>query len=381
MPKRKIRRDQDGLYQRTDSPYWWASFADAGGKRTRRSTGTADRKEAEALLAKWRLEAHRERQWEEQPSRTFDELMLTYLKSTAGEKRATERDRYSVKRLFPAFTGRELHTLRPSDIRAYIDERKDDGAGPGTINRELGLLSSAINYARREWEWDIPNPVSGRKLKEPEGRVRWITQSEADALIEAAGKEPKAPHLADFIRLALNTGCRRDELLRLEWKRVDLQAGLIHLEAHHTKSGRRRSVPLNRSARESILSRADFRTLHCPASPWVFCDRQGRRVQSIKRSWSTACRRAGIRDFRIHDLRHTCAAWLVSAGVPLTEVRDLLGHSTITMTERYAHLAPENVRAAVELLEKGKKSPEPPKKGPASRSSHAGLKVIRGGRA
>ena len=250
-----------------------------------------------------------------------------------------------------------------------------------TINRELGLLSSAINYARREWEWDIPNPVSGRKLKEPEGRVRWITRSEADALIQAAGNEPKAPHLADFIRLALNTGCRRDELLRLEWKRVDLQAGLIHLEAHHTKSGRRRSVPLNGSARESILSRADFRTQHCPASPWVFCDRQGRRVQSIKRSWATACRRAGIQDFRIHDLRHTCAAWLVSAGVPLTEVRDLLGHSTITMTERYAHLAPENVRAAVELLEKGKKSPEPPKKGPASRSSHVGLKVIRGGRA
>ena len=65
----------------------------------------------------------------------------------------------------------------------------------------------------------------------------------------------------------------------------------------------------------------------------------------------TACRRAGIKDFRIHDLRHTCAAWLVSMGVPLTEVRDLLGHSTVKMTERYAHLAPENVRAAVEQLD------------------------------
>ena len=68
-------------------------------------------------------------------------------------------------------------------------------------------------------------------------------------------------------------------------------------------------------------------------------------------SFSTACRKAGIENFRIHDLRHTCAAWLVTAGVPLTEVRDLLGHSTVNMTERYAHLAPENIRAAVKLLE------------------------------
>lgn len=329
---------------------------------------------------KWRLEAHRERQWGEQPSRTFDEMMLAYLEGPGAEKRSGERDRYSAKHLYPVFTGRELHTLTPANVREYIDDRRGEGASSGTINRELGLLSSAINYARKEWEWDIPNPAVGRRLKEPEGRVRWINREEAESLIQAAAVEPKAPHLADFIRLALNTGCRRNELLGLEWKRVDLQAALIYLEAHHTKSGKRRSIPLNALARESILARARFRDQHCPSSPWVFCDRQGRRVQSIKRSWATACRNAGIEDFRVHDLRHTCAAWLVSAGVPLTEVRDLLGHSTITMTERYAHLAPENVRAAVELLDRRKSNPEPPPTGSESRSRHAGLKVIRGGR-
>lgn len=107
--------------------------------------------------------------------------------------------------------------------------------------------------------------------------------------------------------LALNAGCRRDELLRLEWQRVDLQAELIHLEPHHTKSGKRRSVPLNGPAREAIAARAAFREQHCPVSPWVFCDGDGNRVQSIKRSWATACRRAGIEDFRIHDLRHLCS--------------------------------------------------------------------------
>ena len=170
-------------------------------------------------------------------------------------------------------------------------------------------------------------------------------------LLQAAGREPKAPHLADFIRLALNTGCRAGELLGLEWARVDLHAELILLEPQHTKTGKRRSVPLNRASREAIVNRLRFRAGVCPVSPWVFSREDGSRINSVKRSFATACRRAGIEDFRIHDMRRTCAAWLVSAGVPLTEVRDLLGHSTVIMTERYAHLAPENVRAAVGQLD------------------------------
>jgi integrase len=289
--------------------------------------------------------------------------MLAYLKVSEREKRSAERDRFSLKQLYPFFTGRELSGLAALDVRAYIERRQEAGTGNGTINRELGLLSAAINYARKEWDWDVPNPAQGRRLREPEGRVRWLTRAEAVALVRMADSEPQAPHLGDFIRLALHTGMRRGEMLGLEWRRVDLQAGLIHLEAAHTKAGKRRAVPINAVAREAVMDRKRFRAQHCPASPWVFCDKEGGRVQSVKRSFATACRKAGIEDFRIHDLRHTCAAWLVSAGVPLTEVRDLLGHSTVKMTERYAHLAPENVRAAVTLLE-----------GHESRSSHVGNK-------
>ena len=142
------------------------------------------------------------------------------------------------------------------------------------------------------------------------------------------------------------------EILGLEWSRVDLGTNLIFLEAVHTKTSKRRSVPLNQGARSVLLNRANFRAEHCPASPWVFAHKDGSRIKDVKRSFKTACDRAGIDDFRIHDLRHTCAAWLVSDNVPLTAVRDLLGHTTVKMTERYAHLAPENVRTAVGVLDR-----------------------------
>ena len=361
MPK---RNDQDGLYRRPDSPRWWASYIDAGGRRVRRSAGTTDRREAEALLAKWKLEAYREKQWGEQPKHTFEELMVVYLRASERDKRPSgyQRDKDIVRHLRDHFGGMTLDALTPALVRAYIDARRDE-VKPATVNRELCVLSAAINYARRELEWEIPNPVAGRKLREPEGRVRWLSQAEAQRLIAEAEREPQAPHLADFIRLALNTGCRKGELLGLEWWRVDLQAGLIRLEGHHTKTGKRRAVPLNARAREAMLSRARFRAQYCPDSPWVFCHEDGSKVGDVKRSFHTACRRAEIEDFRVHDLRHTCAAWLVSAGVPLTAVRDLLGHTTVKMTERYAHLAPENVRAAVDILDE-------------SRLSHADLRKV-----
>jgi integrase len=348
MPNRK---DQDGLYRRGDSPYWWASYTDASGARTRRSTQTADRREAEGLLAKWKLAAYQERHWDAPPSHTFDELMLNYLADTQATKRSAERDRRCAAWLYPHFTGKELTTLAVGDLYHYQRARRADGVKEPTIRRELSLLSAALNHARQNWGWAVTNPVQGHLPASSEGRVRWIRPEQARALIAAAASEPRSPHAADFIRLALHTGCRKTELLGLEWARVDWQANLLYLEMQHTKTRKRRAVPLNHEARAALLNRARFRAEHCPASPWVFCDRDGQRIANVRRAFETACRRIGLADFRIHDLRHTCAAWLVSAGVALAEVRDLLGHASITMTERYAHLAPENVRAAVAVLD------------------------------
>jgi integrase len=336
-------------YKRNNSPHWWVSYTDAGGQRVRRSTGTTDRKEAAALEAKWKVEAFKEQHWEQAPPRTFEELMLAYLQATESEKRSADKDRQRTAKLRQQFGGRVMSELRGKDVAAYIAARKRQGIRPSTINRELALLSAAINHANREWEWHLPNVVKGRKLREPEGRVRWISRAEAQALVGAA-RQTRSECLADFVELALNTGCRKGELLDLAWERVDLHHRLIHLSATDNKSGKRRTVPMNDAARAALIRRARFRAQHCPASPWVFCTRHGRQIKDVKRGFATACQRAGIVDFRMHDLRHTAAAWMVSAGATLAEVRDVLGHSTIAMTERYAHLAPDNARAAVNRL-------------------------------
>lgn len=190
-------------------------------------------------------------------------------------------------------------------------------------------------------------------LKEPEGRLCWITQEEAERLIaEASKEERKSPHLADFIRLALNTGCRKNELLKLTWDCVDFAVGCIRLEGENTKNGKRRVVPLSEIARSALANREKFRTEHCPKSLWCSADKDGERVQYMQNGFESACKRAGISDFHVHDMRHTCASWLVSAGVSMPELKALLGHSSIEMTERYAHLAPENLGRVAKTLDR-----------------------------
>jgi integrase len=341
------------LYKRKGSPYWWAKYTDASGKRVRSSTGTTDKKEADVIEAKWKVEAHQKKFLGVEPSRTFDDLMLKYLKSVSGEKKAEERDGYVVKKLMPFFTDRDLGTLKRSDTRAYIDKRKADGMAAATINREIGLFSAAINYARRNWDWNIPNNVEGMLQKTPEGRVRSLTLAEGRRLIEVAEKHTRSPLLVHFVRLALYTGCRKNELMKLEWRRVNWKENLFILEGSNTKSGRRRSIPIIAEARLALLGLARYRAEHCPDSPWVFVHPNGERLQELDTAFKWLLKRVGIEDFRIHDLRHTCASWLVSRGAQLYAVKELLGHSTIKMTERYAHLSPDNVRAALSVLDSG----------------------------
>lgn len=279
----------------------------------------------------------------------FEEVIGIYTSSTT--HRSKQRDTYSIKNLARHFAGRQVADIKRIDVRRYIAGRTADGVQPGTINRELRCFSAAINFVRLEHDrTDLHNPAQRIGLPEPESRVRWITHDQARALIDAAGQHARRPHLRNFVRLALNTGCRRNELLALEWDRVDLDRKILTFEAQHTKGGRRRTVPLNSAAVSALLDQRAWTTQRCPGSRWVFAVSSTARLTTVQKGFKAACARSGIDDFRVHDMRHTCASWLVIAGVSLYVVKDLLGHSSITVTERYAHLSPDQARSAVQLL-------------------------------
>lgn len=137
---------------------------------------------------------------------------------------------------------------------------------------------------------------------------------------------------------------------RLEWSRVDFERRCFSLEAKHTKSARHRLIPLNDSALSVLRNQQNWVSDRCPGSPWVFASETGACITTLQKGFGAACARSGIDDFRIHDLRHTFASWLVMDGVSLYVVRDLLGHSSVTVTERYAHLSPDQGREAVQRL-------------------------------
>jgi integrase len=194
-------------------------------------------------------------------------------------------------------------------------------------------------------------PGGCQKAKGTNRRLRYLSFEESSYLLDACDKRMKP-----IVIFALNTGCRRGEILGLTWDRVDLTHGFIHL--NDTKSGKRREIPINTDVREALKG-----VVKKTGSPYVFVNpaaatdengklHNGGRYSDVKKSFATACQKAGISDFHFHDLRHTFASQLVMNGVDITTVSKLLGHANLTMTLRYAHLAPNHLQNAVDVLSK-----------------------------
>lgn len=338
-------------YRRQDSTTWWISYTDASGKRIRESSGTEIRKEAAALEAKHRLEAHRVADWGDAPKRTYDEVMHAYLVDTAKTKRSHSRDLTSADSLQPHFSGKAIDDLGPQEITDYKRKRREKGRKEATIAKELLLLSAAINHAKSEKGWVISNPITGRVPVASRKAPRWFTHDEAKALLASAGELKVGKHFVDFLELGLATGMRTGEMLGMTWERVHFDQRLVLLDLGDQKAKRFDSVPLNETALAVLRRRLVIRQKHCPRSEWVFCHHDGTRIQSVKKAFRSACTKAKLKRASPHSLRHTFTSWLVMAGVPMRTVADLCRHKDIRTTMLYAHLSPEHSRPAIGLID------------------------------
>ncbi len=329
------------------------------GRIVRESSRFSKFKDAEDLLIQRRNDVKEGKQPEVKRilNHSFKELADQY-KKWAERQRSFRSKQGFIGQLKVAFGNLPLRRFNSMLIEQYQTERLQEGNTsatvnqnerpkkgnkPATVNRLVATLKHMFTKAV-EWEMVEEQTLKRiRKVKlleENNRRLRYLSKEECQSLIKSCDN-----HLRPIVITALNTGMRKGEILSLKWDNVDLSHGFILLDI--TKNGERREIPINETLKASLqglMRRLD--------TPYLFYDpATGKAYQDIKRSFKTALRKAKIRDFRFHDLRHCFASHLVMAGVDLTTIKELLGHKHITMTLRYAHLAPSHRVNAVNVLD------------------------------
>jgi integrase len=235
--------------------------------------------------------------------------------------------------LTPALLSAKRDLLLASEVRRQSGTSPVRKKSPATVRRYLAALSHALSVAVRDWQWLDENPLLKiGKPAESRGRTRFLEKSELERLLEAC-KASRNQHLHTIVVLAVSTGMRQGEILWLRRKDVDCDAGSITLTA--TKNDDFRTVPL--AGRALALLRA---RLEQPGAPddLVFPGRKPARPSEISEAWANAVRKAGLSDFRFHDLRHSAASFLVDCGATHVEIAAVLGHRTLQMVKRYSHL-------------------------------------------
>jgi integrase len=253
-------------------------------------------------------------------------------------KRTLEWDVRKLKWLHGSLGGLYVDEI----TRAVIDRVKADllkSVKPATANRYLALIRSILFRARDEWEWIVRAPKI-TLAREPRGRTRWLTPEEFMRLLREL-----PPHLVDMALFSVLTGLRQKNVRLLEWVQVDLKLRHIYIPPEQYKTDRAHSVPLNDLAYEVVVRQKG-------KHPRYVFTYQGEPVTNVNtKAWKSALTRAGITDFRWHDLRHTFAVWLRREGVPTHELRELGGWQSLAMVERYAHVAPQALQAAADKVQ------------------------------
>lgn len=255
---------------------------------------------------------------------------------------------YSLADITPALLSdckEKLAKGKTQNIDSTTKEKTTRSAA--TINRYLAALSHALSVAANQWQWLESNPMlKVEKEKEPRGRVRYLSDEERENLLKAC-KANRSKSLYPIVVLALATGMRKSEVCGLTWEDVDFRTGRITLR--ETKNGEVRVVPLRGHAKEILEAYSKVRRIR---SNLVFPGDKADQPIKIGPTFNSAVKKAGISDFRFHDLRHSCASYLAMNGCTLLEIAEVLGHKTLAMVKRYSHLAESHTAEVVEKMNK-----------------------------
>lgn len=348
---------------------WHCHFVTPSGKRIRRSLGTGDKKQAQELHDKLKAEAWRVDQIGDLPARTFEECCIRWLREKE-DKRSLDDDRTKIEFFLQHFSGRDISTITAEQVNDAVSKminrrhlriwqtRRDSAVRKGkepppyvakpvsqaTKSQHLSFMRGLLRAVANDWGWIKTAPVI--KTKKPVSkRIRWLTRDEAERLIECMPESIKP-----VVIFALATGLRRSNILDLEWQQVDMQRKVAWVNPENAKAGKAIGVALNDTACRVLRDQIG------KSSKWVFVHTKpkhrpdGTVTPAIRKmrvddnqAWNIGLRKAGIEDFRFHDLRHTWASWLIQSGVPLSVLQEMGGWESIEMVRRYAHLAPNHL--------------------------------------
>ena len=290
---------------------------------------------------------------------TLSEAIKRYQRDVLPDTRKTAGDVEQHLRWWDDEIGRRvLADITPAILTQCRDKLRSGNTPQGcrrsgsTVNRYLQSLSHVFSIAEREWQWLSGNPLRKvRRLKEPRGRVRFLDDAERERLLTAC-RASSSELLYPIVVLALSVGARKSELLSLTWKDINLKDGYLTIQ--DSKNDERRTLPLRGHALELIRELSKVRRIDTPLCfPGRARPSQKTRPIAIRTAWESAMKTAGIEDFRFHDLRHSCASYLAMQGCSPSEIAEVLGHKTLEMVKRYAHLSPQHTASVVEKMNEG----------------------------
>lgn len=305
--------------KREGSPYFWYSFS-LGGRRFRGSTGKATKREAEEVERDQRQLA------KTVTASRGDWPLLTVLNAYWHEHAKDKRGHKTIQTnlaVLQKALGKDLRTSKLTNgaLMDYRAKRRGENIQHQTVNRELAYLRAAYEHCHRLHHQPLPNiDWKALKAKEAPWRQRFLSRAEYDALMKVAHES-----IRPIILCAVTTGLRKDNILTLDWRQVKMEERIIQMTV---KGGKRHSVRIGNALMAALSA--------LPGTSGRVFD-----GTNFRKRWDAAVEAAKLEDFRFHDLRHTFASWARQKGADIADISDALGHSSISMSMRYAHVKPE----------------------------------------